>query len=134
MATYLVDSNILLDVISESQEWFEWSSRVLEDAADQGRIVVNPVIYSEVSVRFSRIEMLDDALDSVLVEREAIPWEAAFLAGKCFQKYRRRGGTKVLPLPDFFIGAHAAVAGYTILTRDSMRYKTYFPTLPIVAP
>jgi predicted nucleic acid-binding protein len=96
--------------------------------------VVNPVIYAEISVRFSQIEGLDLALPSTLFEREAIPYEAAFLAGKCFLAYRRGGGWKRSPLPDFFIGAHAAVAGYRLMTRDSSRHVTYFPKLNLIAP
>src|SRR4051794_21442018 len=104
--------------MTEDPSWLAWSSAALERAADSSRLVINPVIYAEVSVRYTRIEDLDEALPRSLLDREAIPYEAAFLAGKCFLAYRRRGGARWSPLPDFFIGAHAAVAGYRLLTRD----------------
>ncbi len=96
--------------------------------------MINPVIFAEVSIRFSRIEDLDAALPKTMFDREAIPYEAAFMAGKSYLAYRRRGGTKRSPLPDFFIGAHAAVAGYQLMTRDVARYRTYFPKLPLIVP
>jgi len=130
----LVDSNVLLDVMTEDPAWFAWSSGALAEAADGARLVINPVIYAEVSVRYSRIEELDAALPRSLFDREALPYEAAFLAGKCFLAYRRRGGEKRSPLPDFLIGAHAAVAGYTLLTRDAARYRSYFPKLALITP
>ena len=134
MTTILVDSNILLDVMTEDASWFAWSARTLEHAANDARLVINPVIYAEVSIRYSRIEELEAALPKNMFDREAIPYEAAFLAGKCFLIYRGRGGTKRSPLPDFFIGAHAAVAGYRLMTRNSLRYRTYFPKLSLIAP
>jgi len=132
--TVLVDSNILLDIFSENSEWYDWSSTALANAADRTRLVINPVIFAEASVRFSTIEDLDTHLPADQFMREPIPFEAAFLAGKIFVQYRRRGGAKTSPLPDFFIGAHAAVAGYRLLTRDPSRYRSYFPTLSLVAP
>ena len=135
MTTTLVDSNVLLDILTEDGRWFDWSSQALVDAANFGRIVINAVIYSEISVRFSRIEELEEAIPRTLVEREHIPYEAAFLAGKVFLAYRRAGGQRHSPLPDFFIGAHAAVAGYRLLTRDGRRrYRDYFPKLDVIAP
>jgi predicted nucleic acid-binding protein len=134
MTAVLVDSDVLLDVLTEDRQWFAWSSEALEQAAEAGRIVINPVIYAEISVRFSRIEDLEFALPKTMVDREAIAYEAAFLAGKVFMAYRRRGGIKTSPLPDFFIGAHAATAGYRLLTRDPKRYRQYFPTIKVVAP
>jgi predicted nucleic acid-binding protein len=134
MTAILVDSNVLLDVMTEDARWFSWSAGAIERAADSFRLVVNPIIYAEVSVRYSRIEELDAALPRSMFDREAIPYEAAFLAGKCFLAYRQRGGTRQSPLPDFFIGAHAAVAGYQLMTRDAARYRTYFPKLSLVAP
>lgn len=130
----LVDANVLLDVLTEDSAWFEWSAEALARAADEGALVINPVIYAEASVRFSRIEDLDEALPPDAFERRSIPYAAAFLAGKCFLAYRRRGGIRRSPLPDFFIGAHAAVAGMHLLTRDAERYRTYFPGLSLVAP
>jgi predicted nucleic acid-binding protein len=134
MTAVLVDSNILLDLMSEDEEWFAWSARAIERVADNARLVINAVIYGEVSVRYSRIEDLDLALPKAIFDREPIPYEAAFLAGKSFLTYRQRGGTRQSPLPDFLIGAHAAVAGYQLLTRDAGRYRTYFPRLRLIAP
>jgi predicted nucleic acid-binding protein len=134
MTAVLVDSNVLLDLMTEDASWFSWSASAVERAAERFRLVINPVVYAEVSVRYSRIEDLDAVLPKAMFDREAIPYEAAFLAGKSFLAYRRHGGTKRSPLPDFFIGAHAAVAGYRLLTRDAARYRTYFPRLPLIAP
>ena len=107
---------------------------MLEEAAEGGTLAINPVVYAEVAVRFDRIEDLEEALPPAYFRREPIPWEAGFLAAKCFERYRRGGGARRSPLPDFFIGAHAAVAGMTLLTRDARRYRTYFPRLRLVAP
>lgn len=134
MAAVLVDANVLLDVMTQDERWFEWSSNALARAADRHRLVINPIVYAEVSIRYSRVEDLDAALPNALFDREPLPYEAAFLAGKAFLAYRRRGGTKGSPLPDFFIGAHAAVAGYDLLTRDAARYRTSFPKLSVIAP
>ena len=134
MTAVLVDSNVLLDVMTEDPKWSEWSSSTLARCADTSILVVNPIIYAEVSVRFTAIEDLEEALPKPMFERRSIPWEAAFLAGKCFVRYRRAGGQKTAPLPDFFIGAHAAVEGLELLTRDISRYRTYFPTLTLIAP
>lgn len=134
MSAVLIDANVLLDVMTEDTRWLEWSAEALEHAADRHRLVINPIIFAEVSIRYSRIEDLDDALPKSMFDREAIPYEAAFLAGKTFLAYRKQGGEKRAPLPDFFIGAHAAVAGYTLMTRDAARYRTYFPKLSLIAP
>ncbi len=134
MTAVLVDSNVLLDVMTEDARWLAWSAEAIARAADRFRLVINPVIYAEVSIRYSRIEDLDAALPKTMFDREAIPYEAAFLAGKAFFAYRRRGGAKSLPLPAFFIGAHAAIAGYSLMTRGTARYRTYFPKLPLIAP
>ncbi len=134
MTAVLVDSNVLLDVMTEDASWLSWSVSAIERAADTSRLVINPVIYAETSVRFSRIEELDAALPGDLFEREPIPYEAAFLAGKAYLAYRRRGGTRRSPLPDFLIGAHAAVSSYRLLTRNSARYRAYFPKLSLIAP
>jgi len=130
----LVDSNVLLDLLEEDAAWYEWSSRQLQLAADSSALIINPIVYSEVSIGFTRIEELDEALRPDIFERRPLPWEAAFLAGKCFLRYRKQGGTRRSPLPDFFIGAHAAIEGLTLLTRDAARYRTYFPTLSLIAP
>lgn len=134
MSSVLVDSNVLLDVMSEDSQWFSWSAKALASAAETLRLVINPIIYAEISIRYARIEDLDEALPKTLVEQEAIPYEAAFLAGKAFVIYRQRSGTRRSPLPDFFIGAHASIAGYSLLTRDATRYRTYFPKLTLIAP
>lgn len=134
MSRVLVDSNVLLDVLTEDPVWFAWSSEALAELAERSILVLNPIIYAEVSVRFDRIEDLDEALPGDRFAREPLPWEAAFLAGKCYQAYRRRGGERRSPMPDFYIGAHAAVRGMTLLTRDGARYRTYFPRLELVTP
>lgn len=129
----LVDSNVILDVATNDAVWASWSSAALKDAADSDILVINPLIYAEISIGYERIE----ALEAVLADgfrRDALPWEAAFLAGKCFADYRRRGGDRRSPLPDFYIGAHAAVAGFRLLTRDASRYRTYFRTGPLIHP
>jgi predicted nucleic acid-binding protein len=134
MSSVLVDSNVLLDILTEDRRWYAASSLALAEAAEIGRVVINPVIYAEISVRFSRIEDLEEAVPRSMIDREHLPYEAAFLAGKVFLAYRRRGGPKRSPLPDFFIGAHAAVAGYQLLTRDAQRYRGYFPKLEVIEP
>ncbi|MEX2625716.1 MAG: type II toxin-antitoxin system VapC family toxin [Ilumatobacteraceae bacterium] len=134
MPATLVDANVLLDVLTEDPEWLSWSSAALERAAETGPLAVNPIIYSEVSVRFSRIEDLDAVLPPADFRRLPLPWEAAFLAGKAFVRYRRSGGERSAPLPDFFIGAHAAVSGLELFTRDAARFRTYFPTVRVIAP
>ena len=130
----MVDSNVLLDVATDDPVWGAWSSAALAGAADESVLVVNALIYAEVSIGFASIEDLEAALPAELYRREDLPYEAAFLAGKCFLEYRQRGGIKRSPLPDFYIGAHAAVAGYRLLTRDAIRYRTYFPKLDLLAP
>lgn len=130
----LVDSNVLLDVVTDDPTWSEWSSIALAEAFDSGRVVINPVVYAEVSVGFALIEDLNDALPATQFIREHLPYSAGFLAGKAFLAYRRRGGARTTPLTDFYIGAHAAVAGHRLLTRDARRYRTYFQGLDVVAP
>jgi predicted nucleic acid-binding protein len=134
MSAVIVDSNVLLDILTDSADWSTWSSNALARVGEDARLVINPIIYAEVSVRYQRIEDLEKALPHDMFAREPIPYAAAFLAGKAFLVYRRRGGTRISPLPDFFIGAHAAVAGYRLLTRDVARYRGYFPDLPLIAP
>ena len=130
----LVDSNVILDILTEDEEWFTWSSETMATYAETHILVINPIIYGEVSIRFDRIEDLEEALLPAFFRRDPLPWEAAFLAGKCFLAYRRRGGRRNWTLPDFFIGAHAAVARIPLLTRDVSRYRTYFPKLKLIAP
>jgi len=130
----MVDSNILLDVATGDPMWGAWSTASLARTADESILVINALIYAEVSVGFTSIEALEEALPTDLYRREPLPYEAAFLAGKAFLDYRRRGGDRRSPLPDFYIGAHAAVSGYRLLTRDATRYRTYFPRLGLIAP
>ena len=132
--TVLVDSCVLLDVFTEDAKWFDWSSAALSHQADQGMLIINPIVYSEISVRFERIEELEAILAPEVFEFRPIPREAAFLAGKCFMRYRRRGGGKTLPLPDFPIGAHAAVEKLPVLTRDCRRFRTYYPSVRLICP
>jgi predicted nucleic acid-binding protein len=134
MSGVLVDTNVLLDVLTEDPEWLEWSSEALARSADESGLVINPIVYAEVSIGFDRIEDVESALPHDVFVRSPLPWDAAFLAGKCFTAYRRRGGEKRSPLPDFYIGAHAAVAGLSLLTRDPARYRTHFPKLKLIAP
>lgn len=134
MSGVLVDSNVLLDVLTEDPTWFNWSADQLALMAESFSLIINPIIYSEVSVGFTTIEELENCLSADFFLRRSLPWEAAFLAGKCFITYRRSGGVRHSPLPDFYIGAHAAVAGLTLLTRDVSRYRTYFPGLKLIAP
>jgi predicted nucleic acid-binding protein len=130
----LVDSNVLLDVTTNDPNWSEWSGAALAEAGEHRPLIVNPIIYAEVSARFPTIDALDAALPEALYRREPLPWEAGFLAGKCFLAYRRRGGQRRSPIPDFYIGAHAAVGRLALLTRDAARYRSYFPTIEILAP
>jgi predicted nucleic acid-binding protein len=134
MTAVLVDSSVLLDLLTRDPVWFDWSFEKLARAGDAGKLVINPIIYAEVSVRFTKIEELEAALPRDDFAREPVPYEAAFLAGKAFQRYRRRGSPRPSPLPDFFIGAHAAIAGYRLLTRDVTRFSSYFPKVELIAP
>jgi hypothetical protein len=130
----LVDSNVLLDIFEDDADWYDWSKLAILDAGVSGPLYVNEIIWSEVSIGFLRIEELEEALKALGVESITIPKEALFLAGKAFLLYRRNTGLKTSPLPDFFIGAHAAVHRLTLLTRDPARIRTYFPTVKLVAP
>ncbi len=130
----LVDSNVLLDVLTEDPQWGEWSSAALEHCANSGPLFINAIIYAEVSVGFETIEAFEEALPPDSFARLHLPLEAAFLAGKAFLRYRRRKGIRTAPLPDLLIGAHAAVAGIRLLTRDDRFYRTYSPSLELVAP
>lgn len=130
----LVDTNVLLDVMTDDPIWADWSVRQLESLSLQGKLIVNPVVYAELSAGFDRIENVDSALVAVGIELVEIPRAALFLAGKAFAKYRERRGTKTGVLPDFFIGAHAVIEGISLLTRDVGRYRSYFPTIMLIAP
>lgn len=130
----LVDTNVLLDLVTNDAQWADWSIRQLDAAALKGPLLINDVVYAELSVRFTAIETLEEALDEVAISVAAIPRAALFLAGKVFHRYRATGGTRTGVLPDFFIGAHAAVVGLPLLTRDARRYRSYFPTVDLLAP
>ena len=128
----LVDTNVLLDIVARDPAWYDWSVAALKDA--YGRLAINPIIYAEVSMGYARVEDADAALPEQEFEWRPLPYAAAFLAGKAFLAYRRAGGPRRSPMPDFFIGAHAAVEGLVLLTREPSRYRAYFPTLELIAP
>ena len=134
MTGILVDTNVLLDLVTDAPEWADWSQRQLEAWALRGPLFINAVIYAEASVGFARIEELEAVLSETGIAMAEIPRPALFLAGKAFRAYKRKGGSRTGVLPDFFIGAHAAVARLPLLSRDIGQYRTYFPTLDMVAP
>ena len=134
MSRILVDANVLLDVLTDDPKWYAWSAAQLDACAASTELCINPIIYAEVSVGFKRIEDLDDVLSDDTFTRVDLPWEAGFLAGKAYQHYRRAKGSRTSPLPDFYIGAHAAIESMPLLTRDPKRYRTYFPTLDLICP
>lgn len=124
----------MLHILTEDPQWFEWSARTLVEQSNQGNLVINPIVYAEISIGFNQSEELEAALPEIFLRRDPLPYAAAFLAGQSFLDYRRRGGEKRSPLPDFYIGAHAAILGMTLLTRDVNRYRTYFPSVPLITP
>jgi len=128
----LVDSNVILDVITRDPRWGAWSESALREAAEHSTVAINAIVFAEVSVKFDWIESADAALADFA--REPFPYEAGYLAGKAFLAYKRRGGAKRSPMPDFYVGAHALIGGMQLLTRDVGRYRTYFPALVIVGP
>jgi hypothetical protein len=130
----LVDTNVLLDVVEDHPQWADWSQQQLEAAALNHQLVINAVVYAELSIGFRRIEEVEAVLSETQILLEEIPREALFLAGKVFQRYKARGGTRTGVLPDFFIGAHAAVLGIPLLTRDARQVADYFPKLDLIAP
>jgi predicted nucleic acid-binding protein len=130
----LIDSNVLLDLLDPPSQWHEWSAHAVSMAANESPLAINPIIYAETSIRFTTPEEFEDAYPTDFYMREPLPYDAAFLAGKAHYAYRRQGGSRLAPLPDFFIGAHAAVAGFRVLTRDPRRFKRYFPTVELIAP
>lgn len=130
----LVDTNVLVDVLEDDPEWADWSIRQLRAQSKVHRLAINPVIYAELSLTFSSVEALDQVVDDLALTLVEIPRPALFLAGKAFVRYRRRGGTKHNVLGDFFIGAHAAVSGLAVLTRDTQRYASYFPSVKLISP
>ncbi|WP_022887107.1 type II toxin-antitoxin system VapC family toxin [Glaciibacter superstes] len=131
---FLIDSNVLLDIINRDPVWAEWSESALADATRRGEVWINPIVYSEVSLAFDSIDATDAALPSDTLRRAPLPWPAGFLAARAHQDYRKRGGTRASTLPDFFIGAHAVVSRFTLITRDARRYRTAFPSLQLVTP
>ena len=133
-AGYLIDSNVLLDIFTDDPRWSDWSAGALAHAIRTAPVFINPIVYAEVSVRFGDIEQLDQRMPATLLRRASLPYPAGFLAAKAHLAYRRRGGTRIATLPDFYIGAHAVVANLTLATRDARRYRQAFPTLRIVAP
>lgn len=130
----LVDSTVLLDLFTQDPTWCSWSATRLAEALDRGPVVINQIVYGEVAHRFSTIEALDEVLTQDRFIRGNLPWTAAFLAAVSYRSYRERGGRRASILPDFFVGAHAAVLGLPLLTRDAARYPTYFPTVDVIAP
>jgi predicted nucleic acid-binding protein len=134
MTGTLVDSNILIDLFTRDAAWYDWSAKALQQCVNTGPTIINPLIYAEVSIRFERREELDRFLPAGIFERESLPWSAAFMAGQAFIAYRRQGGIRTSPLPDFYIGAHAVVRRYRLLTRDARRYRSYFPALELICP
>ena len=134
MKRVLVDANVLLDVLTDDPRWYGWSAAQLDACVAKAELCINPIVYAEVSVGFERIEQLDEALSPDAFTRLELPWEAGFLAGKAFVQYRCAKGSRSSPLPDFYIGAHAAIEGMALLTRDAKRYRTYYPTLELICP
>jgi predicted nucleic acid-binding protein len=130
----LVDTNVLVDVLQDDPQWAEWSIGQLRAQARLHQLAINPVIYAEISLSFSTLESLDEVIDTLGLVVHDIPRPALFLAAKAFARYRQRGGSRQQVLPDFFIGAHAAVQGWPLLTRDASRFRSYFPGLVVLAP
>lgn len=130
----LIDSCVLLDIATEDPVWFDWSAEKIEECSERYSLFINPIIFAEVSAGYERIEEVEHALPSMIYRRAPLPWEAAFLAGKAFLRYRKSGGKREIPLPDFFIGAHAVIENFVLLTRDTKRFGHYFPALKMISP
>lgn len=130
----LVDANVILDIRTQDDVWFDWSTQALKQAAARHALAVNPIIYGEISVDAESVEALEEELPVSHYRRLPLPYEAGFFAGKAFVQYRRAGGARRSPLPDFYIGAHAAIDRLILLTRDASRYRSYFPTVELIAP
>ncbi len=130
----LVDSNVIIDVLTKDPVWQVWSAAALSEAADRDEVAINPIIYAEIASGFATMADLDHHLGTDAFRRLALPYEAGFVAGRAFVEYRRRGGVRTSPLPDFYIGAHAAVSGLSLLTRDARRYAGYFPKVSLISP
>ncbi len=134
MTDTLVNSNVIIDVLVEDAQWLDWSRRAIAEACADGKAVINQIVLAELSVGIPDDLDVNDIMPMRLLHRENLPWEAAHLAGRAYLEYRRQGGLRRSPLPDFYLGAHAAVGGYRLLTRDSNRFRTYFPTVEVIAP
>ncbi|NEQ39865.1 MAG: type II toxin-antitoxin system VapC family toxin [Okeania sp. SIO3I5] len=134
MSEILVDSNVILDILTKDPQWFDWSSQMVTNYANQGDLVINPIIYAEISTGFNQPEEVEEALPEDFFRRDPLPYSAAFLAGQSFLTYRQRGGIRRSPLPDFYIGAHATIANIPLLTGDVNRYRTYFPVVQLITP
>lgn len=134
MRSTLIDSNVLIDLLDDESEWRGWSDAMVAKCRDRGPILINPIVLAELSTAFASFDDVNAHLPEEFIQRETLPWEASFLAARAFLIYRHHGGERRSPLPDFYIGAHAAVAGHTLLTRDARRYRYYFPKLRIIAP
>jgi predicted nucleic acid-binding protein len=130
----MLDSNVLLDIVTADATWLRWSTKQFREAAEEGPILVNPIIYAELAPAFGSQAAVDRWFRPTLFRRLPLPYDAAYRASEAFSEYRRRGGTKTAPLPDFYIGAQAEVEGITLVTRDAARYRTYFPTVALIAP
>lgn len=134
MSGFLLDTNVLLDIATADPTWLAWSEGQFRSAAAQGPILINPIIYAELAPAFATQADLDQWLDPAVFQRLPLPYNAGWLAAQAFVKYRRAGGTKDSPLPDFYIGAHSEAEGLTLVTRDAARYRTYFPGVALIAP
>lgn len=130
----MIDSNVLLDLLDEDSEWYTWSSEAIVRAANQSIVVINPIIYAETSIRFASPEEFEEVFPANIFRQEPLPFSAAFLAGKAHLAYRQKGGVRAATLPDFFIGAHAFIAAYRVVTRDPRRLRRYFPTVELITP
>jgi len=130
----LFDTNVLLDIATADPVWLSWSENEFRAAAAQGPIPINPIIYAELAPAFASAADLEQWLDAAVFQRLSLPYDAGWIAAQAFLKYRRSGGTKTSPLPDFYIGAHAEVEGHMLVTRDAARYRTYFPNVPLITP
>ena len=134
MSGFLFDTNVLLDIATADENWLSWSEAQFRAAAEQGPILINPIIYAELAPAFVMPASLDQWLDPTVFERRPLPYAAGWVASQAFLSYRRAGGTKSSPLPDFFIGAHAEVERLTLVTRDAVRFRTYFPSVALITP
>lgn len=134
MSGILIDSNVLLDIATADVKWLNWSEHQFRRAVSQGPILVNPINYAELAPAFGSASDLDRWFDRAIFQRLPLPYEAAWLASQAFIRYRRGGGTKTSPLADFYIGAHAAIEGYTVIARNATRYRNYFPQVKVIAP